>query len=379
MATDYKYTVEYLKQKYKNKHPWIYWLFILMIVLLIAFLPIVKVEVSGQSRGIVRSADEDVPVKPVVQGRVDKVEMAVNKTVRKGDTLLVISSGQVSVELETQRRLLSDLQNRHSDLVKLCSGVCYMDSLVSLLYKSDYLDYNERLAELALRDSILLAELRRNKQGADAGVVMMYDYDQSWAEYKSVKAEAEILRQQKMLEWNTEKQELEQEIINSRGVIDRIEREISDYVITSPINGTITDYSGLSVNAFVYPGETVARISPDSSIIVECYVQPADIAYVRVGQIVRLQFDALDYNQWGLGMAEVVDIDNNITMEQDASYFTVRCNLKTDSLRLKNGYAAPIRKGMTLTGRFTLTERSLWQLLFDKIDDWFNPKLMQNV
>lgn len=379
MATDYKYTVEYLKQKYKNKYPWIYWLFILMIVLLIAFLPIVKVEVSGQSRGIVRSADEDVPVKPVVQGRVDKVEMAVNKTVRKGDTLLVISSGQVSVELETQRRLLSDLQNRHSDLVKLCSGVCYMDSLVSLLYKSDYLDYNERLAELALRDSILLAELRRNKQGADAGVVMMYDYDQSWAEYKSVKAEAEIIRQQKMLEWNTEKQELEQEIINSRGVIDRIEREISDYIITSPINGTITDYSGLSVNAFVYPGETVASISPDSSIIVECYVQPADIAYVRVGQIVRLQFDALDYNQWGLGMAEVVDIDNNITMEQDASYFTVRCNLKTDSLRLKNGYAAPIRKGMTLTGRFTLTERSLWQLLFDKIDDWFNPKLMQNV
>lgn len=153
---------------------------------------------------------------------------------------------------------------------------------------------------------------------------------------------------------------------------------MADYVIISPIDGTITEYSGLSENSFVYPGETVAVISPDDVMMVECTVLPADIAYVHVGQPVRLQFDALDYNQWGLGKAEVSDIDNNITIEQNASYFTVRCKLLSDSLSLKNGYAAPIRKGMTLTGRFTLTERSLWQLLFDKIDDWFNPKLMKS-
>jgi HlyD family secretion protein len=31
---------------------------------------------------------------------------------------------------------------------------------------------------------------------------------------------------------------------------------------------------------------------------------------------------------------------------------------------------------MTCTARLTLTERSLWNLLFDKVDDWFNPQLM---
>lgn len=294
MAADYKYTVDYLKQKYKSKHPWIYWLFVIMLIIVIVMLPVVKVEVSSQSRGIVRAVEEDVQIKPVVQGRVEKVTMSINKAVKAGDTLLVVSSGQLSAQLEMQTRLLSELSARHGDLRKLCAGVRIKDSLSTSLYKSDLADFEQRLAELALRDSILHSELRRNKQGADAGVVTVYDYDQSLAEYKSVKAETEILRQQKLFEWNNARQEAEQEMTNMVGSIARLEKEMADYVIISPIDGTITEYSGLSENSFVYPGETVAVISPDDVMMVECTVLPADIAYVHVGQPVRLQFDALD-------------------------------------------------------------------------------------
>ena len=44
-------------------------------------------------------------------------------------------------------------------------------------------------------------------------------------------------------------------------------------------------------------------------------------------------------------------------------------------LQLKNGYKGQIGKGMTLTARFYLLDRTLWQLLFDRVDDWFNPNL----
>ena len=30
-------------------------------------------------------------------------------------------------------------------------------------------------------------------------------------------------------------------------------------------------------------------------------------------------------------------------------------------------------KGMTLNARFLLTERTLFDLLYDKVDDWLNP------
>ena len=42
---------------------------------------------------------------------------------------------------------------------------------------------------------------------------------------------------------------------------------------------------------------------------------------------------------------------------------------------LKNGYSRPLKKGMTLQARFVITKRSLWQLVYDKIDNWLNPIL----
>jgi HlyD family secretion protein len=64
-------------------------------------------------------------------------------------------------------------------------------------------------------------------------------------------------------------------------------------------------------------------------------------------------------------------------MMNEQPVFRVRCSLDTKFLQLKNGYKGDLKKGMTLTGRFYLTDRSLWQLLFDKVDKWVNPKLKE--
>lgn len=153
----------------------------------------------------------------------------------------------------------------------------------------------------------------------------------------------------------------------------KLETDKNNCVIISPIDGTIMVSKQLSVNSFVYSGQNIAAISPDDSLIVECYVSPTDIGFIQKGQKVGLQFDAFNYNQWGLGSAEVYDIDRNLTIQDNLSYFVVRCKITKQTLSLKNGYSVDVKKGMTLTGRFFITERTLWQLLFDKIDDWFNP------
>jgi HlyD family secretion protein len=59
----------------------------------------------------------------------------------------------------------------------------------------------------------------------------------------------------------------------------------------------------------------------------------------------------------------------------DLPFFKVRCSLEQKSLLLKNGYKGYLKKGMTLTGRFMLIRRSLFQLLYDKTDSWLNPKM----
>ena len=107
----------------------------------------------------------------------------------------------------------------------------------------------------------------------------------------------------------------------------------------------------------------------------EVYVSPGDIGLITESMPVRFQIDAFNYNQWGLAEGRVIDIARDISMLEGQPQFLVRCQLSQKSLHLKNGYSGQLKKGMTLTARFQVSRRTLYQLLYDKVDDWLNPQL----
>ncbi len=88
-----------------------------------------------------------------------------------------------------------------------------------------------------------------------------------------------------------------------------------------------------------------------------------------------MQISAFNYNQWGLLTGKIIEISNDIQLVKEQPIFKVKCALDQDFLKLKNGYPAKFKKGMTLHARFMVTKRSLWQLLYDKVDDWVNPNI----
>ena len=135
------------------------------------------------------------------------------------------------------------------------------------------------------------------------------------------------------------------------------------------------NFTGIQKGSFLTQGQVLGEISPEQNLTVECTVLPKDIGFIHKGQKVKFQIDTYNYNQWGLLTGEAVDIDQNITINSQTgeAYFKVRCIMDNNYLQLKNGYKGNIGKGMTLTGRFHLIDRTLWQLLFDRVDDWFNP------
>jgi HlyD family secretion protein len=62
-----------------------------------------------------------------------------------------------------------------------------------------------------------------------------------------------------------------------------------------------------------------------------------------------------------------------IVEDGSVAYFRVKCKPEKTFLSLKNGYKAEIKKGMSLSTRILVIRRSLYHLLFDKADKWFNP------
>lgn len=63
-----------------------------------------------------------------------------------------------------------------------------------------------------------------------------------------------------------------------------------------------------------------------------------------------------------------------ITNEKGETYFKVKCQLEQNYLVMKRtGAKGYIKKGMSAQVRFMITRRSLFDLLYQNIDEWINP------
>jgi hypothetical protein len=107
-------------------------------------------------------------------------------------------------------------------------------------------------------------------------------------------------------------------------------------------------------------------------LIGESYVPTSSIGLIKLSQPVFFQINAFDYNYFVMLKVRVIAIENDITLS-NLPVFRVRCSFDSLQLYLRHGYTGRLKKGMSFQSRFVIGRRSLWQLLFDTVDDWLNP------
>lgn len=366
------HTKENLINKYSSRSNIIYVVVILSILGFIISLPFIKVDITAQSRGLVRSLYDDVPLFSVVSGRVEQVNIRNNEFVKTGDTLIVIQKDNLIAQKNILKKTLQVDSLILKDLKRVTENI--FDSLQSKTIREDYEKFENNLRELITQRQQQRAIFYRNKKLYDKGVIARADFENFSYDYSQSKQAVTSFKQNQISEWENQKRNLEEKIEQNRGSIKRLDTEEDNYYITAPIDGVVKDFIGLQNQSFIQPQQTIAVVSPQSDLIIESMVQPRDIGLIRNGQHVKYQVDAFNYNQWGFVTGEVFEIDQNLTLDKQSVFFKVRSSIHEKQLVLENGYSADIKKGMTLTTRFFITERSLYDLLFDKIDDWLNPK-----
>ena len=107
-------TLENLIAKNKTKRISIYLVVVLAIAAFIALLPVITVDISSQSRGIIRSKTDNVPVTSAVSGKITTIKLKNNLLVQKGDTLLTISKEN----LETEKQLNDTIYNTNETILQ---------------------------------------------------------------------------------------------------------------------------------------------------------------------------------------------------------------------------------------------------------------------
>ena len=354
----------------------IYLVITLFVILIIGILPLTNLPVSASSRGISRSQTENAKIVSVVGGRVIETKLKKNnQQIKQGDTLLVVTAEQLDTQKSLQNSQSSDYSAQLQDLNRLTRG--QYGGLQTGQYQRELSAMQEKIAQVQTQLSLAKKDYDRASLLYNQGVIPKSEYDKFYHTYQGLQSQVSGIREQQLAQWQAQKRDTERQIRSLGSEITRINQEQKNYIITAPISGRLVNYSGVQKGNFIVQGQPIGEISPEENQVAECMVSPKDIGFIKKNQKVKFQIDAYNYNQWGLLEGKVVDIDQNITVNQQTgeAYFKVRCVMDKNYLQLKNGYKGQIGKGMTLTARFYLLDRTLWQLLFDRVDDWFNPNL----
>jgi len=373
LSSDPINTLENLIAKNKTKSISIYLVVVLAIATFIALLPVIKVDISSQSRGIIRSKTDNVPLATVVSGKIVSIQLKNNLSVTKGDTLLTISNENLESEKELNDTLVVSNEIILKDLQRALENKS--DSLETSLIREEYYQFSAQKNELQSKVSQANTNYKRHKTLFDKHVIAKAEYEKYLYELRFANQALASYIKQQTANWQNKKNELELQLKNYEGANNKLEVEAKNYVLVAPISGTIEGFSGLQVGSNIMASQPIAHISPNDNLVVESSVSPNDIGLIKPNQKVKFQLDAFNYNQWGLLTGKVIDIDKNITLQENQAFFKVRCALDSKVLKLKSGYKTQVSKGMTLTTRYTITRRSLYDLLFDKVDDWLNPKV----
>ncbi len=167
----------------------IYLTVLLALVVGIIITPFIKIDVTTQSRGIVKSSIENNSLQAAVYGEIDAVYLYENKFVSVGDTLVVISTNKLKEQMESYKRNLFENATFIRDINAILNY--HSGKIKTPKYLSEYNEYITQLREQQLQTEMLLHEKRVSDQLFEKKVETEMDHLKAENNYNiSVKLES---------------------------------------------------------------------------------------------------------------------------------------------------------------------------------------------
>ena len=362
--------------KHPTKSQQIYWVVLAAVVVAFVSLPFIYVDVSVQDAGIVRPATEKTEIKASITEFVDSVYLNEGSKVNKGDTILTFRANANNYKIQYHQNRLNDLHQHIHDLQSLSKGekpdVFYSDTR-----RQEYLYFQKQENECETNLTKATKEYERNKSLFEKKVISEEEFDQYDFEYTKANNQLASLSDNQLSKWQTDLNTYINLYYEMTSNLKLEEKERDLYVVTSPVSGTMEQFRGIYKGSNIQAGTSLAIISPDSTIFIEIYVSPRNIGYLERGMPVTIKVGSFNYNEWGTINGKVIDISSDFFADHTTggAYYKVKCSMEKDFLTHRKGMKGNLKKGMTVSAHFLITRRSLFDLLYQKMDDWVNPSL----
>jgi len=367
---------------YNNgKASYLYIIILSCVFFLILSLPFIHSDISIKSMGITRPVTERTEVKPIMTGIIDTIYFKEGEMVNKDAVILRLKDPNTKGKLIMNNFEISQREQFIHDLSILTNS---LDLETSTINKLTAPLYKQQLAKFTNQKQDLEASIGKAKKELDINTPLAKDKIISGKEFYDIQINYQKLQssykafvQEQLSIWQQELARYNLELSQYKQQLNIVNIDASYYLVKAPTSGIIQGINTRYQGGLLQANETLCTISPEGDLIGECYVPTRDIGLLKVGQPVRYQMEAFDYNYFGVLTGKVAAIDNDYTVINNTPVFKVRCNFDSTQIHLKNGFTGTLKKGLNFQARFIVARRSLWQLLYDNLDDWLNPNAPQ--
>ena len=123
----------------------IYFILIFILIISLLILPIISIDITSQSNGIIRSTYDDNIIQSAVYGEVIKANVSDNTTVKQGDTLLVISTHKTDEQINYYNHEVQEDSIQMKDLAALLRF--HYPRLFSAMLRQEFSGFHGKLEE----------------------------------------------------------------------------------------------------------------------------------------------------------------------------------------------------------------------------------------
>jgi membrane fusion protein, peptide pheromone/bacteriocin exporter len=366
----------------RGRNPlYVYWTALVMCAGALLSLPLIDVDVTVQERGRVRPATERTAIMARTAGFISSIRVHDNDLVHAGDTLLTLNAQGLQAKVDFNVFQTQVLNRELADLRYLLDRggnkrPVSVNDLQTAKYISEYDKFETDCRNANLKVDHTEREMNRNRQLLAIKVVAARDYEESSYQANAARVERAALDQQMIARWQADRVQKEHELEQLESEARQLANERNLYWVKAPSDGAVIGLEGLVKGSYVQSGQRIGDISPTSDFVIDVSVPPKDIGRIFVGQSVNIQVDAYPYTIWGLLPGRAIRISADYVQEGESNgAFKVIVHPDHDYLRTREGLIGSLKKGMTAKARFFVARRSLWELVYQSMDDLFNPAL----
>ena len=245
-------------------------------------------------------------------------------------------------------------------------------------YKARRKALDEAVTGLQQSKRILDEQIRRTAAMVKRGVSSEIELLRMQRESADLALQINERRNQYKTEANNELVRTEAELAQARENLAMHADPVERSKIRSPVRGIVNNIKVTTVGGVISAGQDIMEIVPmDDTLLVQAYIRPQDVAFVRPGLPAVVKLSAYDYAIYGGldGTVTLISPDtlsderrrSELNLDANQSYYRVLVETKNSHLTDKNGKELRVIPGMVATVDIKTGKKTVFQYLIKPI------------